>query len=451
MYIKKGAMSERKVESMLRTIVIVSLAVAMTSGLVAQQPPNPTPVTITLQDALGLARENASIYRAAVTDAAVAHEDKVQARATLLPSVNYTTEYLYTKGNGEHKNAPAFVANNFVHEYIAQGNGHENINLAGGLIADYRRAAAAEALSQSKREIAARGLVVTVVQNFYGLIVAQRSYANAQQAAAEARHFLTISQQLEHGGEVAHSDVVKAQIQYNSTSRDLQEAGLAMEKARLDLSVLIFPTFNENFTAVDGLELPEPLPSIEEARAMAAKNNPELRAAIAAVQVARHEVQSAWAEHFPTLTLDVWYGIDSAHFATSSDGVSNLGYSAAGTLNVPIFNWGSTQSKVKQAELRKTQSAVELSAAQRQAIANLRKFYAEAQTARAELDTLRQSAELTADSLRLSNLRYQAGEATALEVVDAQNTLVQARNSYDQGQSRYRIAVATLQTITGAF
>ena len=97
------------------------------------------------------------------------------------------------------------------------------------------------------------------------------------------------------------------------------------------------PTFNENFTAVDGLELPEPLPSIEEAQAMAAKNNPELRAAIAAVQVARHEVQSAWAEHFPTLTLDVWYGIDSAHFATSSDGINNLGYSAAGTLNVPIF------------------------------------------------------------------------------------------------------------------
>ena len=446
-------MSERKVESMLRTIVIVSLAVAMTSGLVAQQLPNPTPepLTITLQDALGLARENASIYRAAVTDAAVAHEDKVQARAALLPGISYTTEYLYTEGNGEHKNGPSFVANNFVHEYIAQGNGHENINLAGGLIADYRRAAAAEALAQEKREIAARGLVVTVVQNFYGLIVAQRSYANAQQAAAEARHFLTISQQLEHGGEVAHSDVVKAQIQYNSTSRDLQEAALAMEKARLDLSVLIFPTFNENFTAVDGLELPEPLPSIEEAQAMAAKNNPELRAAIAAVQVARHEVQSAWAAHFPTLTLDVWYGIDSAHFATSTDGVSNLGYSAAATLNVPIFNWGATQSKVKQAQLRKTQSEVELTAAQRQAIANLRNFYAEAQTARAELDTLRQSAELAADSLRLTNLRYQAGEATALEVVDAQNTLVQARNSYNQGQSRYRIAVATLQTITGAF
>jgi outer membrane protein len=48
-------------------------------------------------------------------------------------------------------------------------------------------------------------------------------------------------------------------------------------------------------------------------------------------------------------------------------------------------------------------------------------------------------------------LRYQAGEATALEVVDAQNTLTTARNAYDDGEQRYGVAVATLQTITGPF
>lgn len=439
---------------MLRFVTVVVAVIVMSTCLSAQKPGNSNPnevLKITLQDALDLARNNAMSYRAAITDARIAHEDKVQARAALLPSVNYATEYLYTEGNGEHTNAPAFVANNFVHEYIAQGNGHENVNLAGGLISDYRRAAAAEALAEAKREVAARGLVVTVVQNFYGVIVAQRAYMNAEQATAEAQHFLTISQQLEHGGEVAHSDVVKAQIQYNSASRDLQEARLTMGKAHLDLAVLIFPNFKDNFVAVNGLEVHPPLPTFEETQAMAAKNNPELRAALEATQVARREVRSAWAAHFPTLSLDVWYGIDSPHFATATDHISNLGYSAAATLNVPIFNWGATQSKVKQAQLRRRQSEVELSAAQRGAIADLRNFYTEAETARAELDTLRQSAELAAESLHLTNLRYQAGEATALEVVDVQNTSVQARNAYDQGESRYRVAIATLQTITGTF
>jgi len=55
------------------------------------------------------------------------------------------------------------------------------------------------------------------------------------------------------------------------------------------------------------------------------------------------------------------------------------------------------------------------------------------------------------ESLRLTLLRYQAGEATALEVVDAQTTASQARSAYDDGLLRYRIAVANLQTLTGTF
>jgi outer membrane protein TolC len=46
-------------------------------------------------------------------------------------------------------------------------------------------------------------------------------------------------------------------------------------------------------------------------------------------------------------------------------------------------------------------------------------------------------------------LRYQAGEATALEVVDAQNTVTQARNGYDEGLARYRVVFTNLQILTG--
>jgi outer membrane protein TolC len=86
---------------MIRTIATVAVAIVVSTSLPAQQAANSTSnglLTITLQDALDLARKNAATYRAAVTDAAIAHEDKVQARAGLLPSVSYTTEYLYTEG-----------------------------------------------------------------------------------------------------------------------------------------------------------------------------------------------------------------------------------------------------------------------------------------------------------------------------------------------------------------
>jgi outer membrane protein TolC len=92
-----------------------------------------------------------------------------------------------------------------------------------------------------------------------------------------------------------------------------------------------------------------------------------------------------------------------------------------------------------------------LSFTQRQLLGNIRNFYAEAQTARSELESLARSAELAAESLHLTTLRYQAGEATVLEVVDAQNTSTMAQNAYDDGEVRFRLAVAHLQTLTGNF
>jgi outer membrane protein TolC len=56
---------------------------------------------------------------------------------------------------------------------------------------------------------------------------------------------------------------------------------------------------------------------------------------------------------------------------------------------------------------------------------------------------------LAQESLRLTLLRYQAGESSALEVVDAQNTLTLSRNAYDDGLTRYRIAVSNLQILMG--
>jgi outer membrane protein TolC len=417
------------------------------------------PLTITFQNALQRARQNSPDYRSAVTDLGLASEDRVQARAALLPDVNYNTSFIYTQGVGAFAvscqsstlGCPTsrFIANNGVHEYISQGNAHEALSLTN--IADYRRSAAALAQARAKAEIATRGLVVTITQAYYGMVVAQRKYANAQRAAAESARFLDVSQKLENGGEVAHSDVLKAQIQNQQQQRDLQEAQIAMERSRLDLAVILFPDFNQNFTVVDDLQAPEPLPTFPEVEAAGKKNNPDLRAALAAYQVASHEVTAAWGGLLPSLSLDYFYGIDANQFALRSNGVHNLGYSTVATLQIPIFSWGADRSKLKQAELRRDQAHVELSYAQRQLLSHLRQFYSEAETARAEMDSLASSAQMAAESMRLTTLRYQAGESTVLEVVDAQNTLTQSRNAYDDGQSRYRVAIATLQTLTGNF
>ena len=422
-----------------------------------QQGPAPAaPIRLTLQDALDRARKNSTQYQAALTSAGLAREDRTQARDALLPSVAYNNSAIYTQGTGatQAKNTGfpvVFIANNAVHEYISQANIHEAIDVAS--VAAWRRASAAAAVARAQAEIASRGLVVTVVQSFYNVAAAQHKLETAKRGADEGDRFLKITQELEHGGEVAHSDVIKAELQMQDRRRQLQETQLMLLNARLDFSVLIFPDFNDNFEVVDDLHAAVPLPTLAEVQQQAARDNPSVRAALAAVQEANHDVLGARAGYLPSLALDYFYGIDAVHFAVNTavgnQKFSNLGSSIVGSLNIPIWNWGATQSRVKQADLRRAQAKRELSLAQRTLLAEMQSLYAEAETALNEQEGWKRSAELAEDSLRLTTLRYTQGEATVLEVVDAQTTYAQANAGYQDGAVRYRVALANLQTLTG--
>jgi outer membrane protein TolC len=407
------------------------------------------PLRLTLQDALNLARKNDPTYHGALTEAGVAREDHAQSRDALLPGVNFTTSALYTQSNAK---VARFIANNAAHEYVSQGNVHEVFDLA--TFSFYRRSAALAAAAKARAEVASRGLVVTVVQNYFAVAAAEQKLSVARRTADEGEKFFELTQNLEKGGEVAHSDVIKAELQVQERRRQLQEAQLALLNARLDLAVLLFPDFNDNFELADDLHAGVPLPPRGEFEAQASHENPDIRAALSAVQAAGQDVNSARAGYLPSVSLDYWYGIDAERYATytaTSGGgkLNNLGASAMATLNLPLWNWGATQSRVRQAELKRDQAKLELSFTQRKLLAEMRSRYSEAETSLNELAGLQRSAELAADSLRLTTLRYKNGEATVLEVVDAQTTFSQVNAAYQDGALRYRVALANLQTLTG--
>ena len=129
----------------------------------------------------------------------------------------------------------------------------------------------------------------------------------------------------------------------------------------------------------------------------------------------------------------------------------NLGYFLTAALTVPVWDWGTLRSKLHQAEYKQQSAKAALDLTKRSDLSELYATYDEAMVARAALDEARETAELAAESLRLTSLRYAAGASLASEVVDAETTLVTARNAYADAQVRYRTLLAALQTFTGSF
>jgi outer membrane protein TolC len=243
--------------------------------------------------------------------------------------------------------------------------------------------------------------------------------------------------------------VIKAELQQQQRQRELADTQLSAEKARLELGVLLFsdPATPYSLAAA---EAPPLLPERAAVDAAARANNPELRRALASVQVGNAETLGAQAALLPDLALNFTYGIDAPEFASGGpNGTRNLGYSASATVDIPVWDWLTTERKVKEARVRADVARVEVSAAQRRLLAELAEFYDEANVARQQLASLDGSVVEARESLRLTNLRYVDGESSVLDVVDAQNTLSSAETAQTDGVVRYQLALAQLQTLTG--
>jgi outer membrane protein TolC len=420
------------------------------------------PMSITLVEAIRRAEINEPTFAAVRAQAQIVSLDRGIARAALLPNVLYHNQFIYTQPNGLRDTTTGqqnfvFIANDGVHEYFSQASVTETLGLvqAGAV----RVANAASARANAELEVARRGLVAATSGLFYGVQASERRLVVLKAANDEAASFVALTEKREAAREAAHADVLKAELTLEQRSRDLADATLVRDRARLELAVLLFADPMTPYT-VDLPTQPPPLPAMADVQAAARQRNPDLASALAALRQSDAEVVVAKAAYLPALVLNFAYGIDANQFAKHGRTIDigtalppqtprNLGYSIAGTLDIPVWDWFATEHRVKQTEVRRDAVRVALTAAQKRLVVNLQDNYAEAQTAEHALASLGITVETAQESLRLTELRYTSGEATVLEVVDAETALYGAQAAREDGQVRYQQALSNLEILTG--
>lgn len=434
--------------------IVTALVVAASAQTYA---PPQAPVRLTLAQAIARAEKNEPAFASAKANRAVSQLERTNARAALLPTATFHNEAIYTEPNGVPSSrigqvtdapSPVFIANNAVREYASQGVFNETLGL--GQFAAIHLADANAARAAAELEVARRGLVSTVVTLYFNVSSGSSKVDVAREALDEANHFVDITQKREAQREAAHADVLKAQLIQQQRERDLRDAQVAATKSRLELGVLLYPDPTTGFELAPVSSTIMVLPERSTMLELAGQNNPELRGALASVQASQATTLSAQAALLPQLNLNFTYGIDATNFAVNGpEGVRNLGYAMSAQLDIPVWDWLTTERKIKAGHLQETAAKAALTAAQRRAIADLQESYAEAEAANQQLASLDLSVTTARESLRLMQLRYVNGESTVLEVVDAQSALTSAENATIDGHARYQVALANLQTLTG--
>ena len=407
---------------------------------------------LTLDEALRLANAQASTYQSAVLNERIAEEELKQAEAAFKPRVSAPLSYIYTSPAlglppGEPR-APSFIANNAISEYEAFVNVSGDVDVAGKLRATVRKNRALLAAAHAGTEAARRALAQAVIEAYYGLALstAQRTAAAGNLSAAE--EFERVTSLLLSGGEVPAVDLTRAQLQTLSRRDELEKARVNEEVAAGALRVFVGYDFTRAIAATDlTLELPKDS-ELQQFQAADIARRPEFLQLEQQLRAAQQEIRIAHAERLPSLSYSVNGGFDT----DSLKGPrlkEHSGVSAAVSLNIPIFDWGATRSKERQARLQLQVAENEQKIAERGFTQQFYAARAQAANAAARIALARDGVVKAQDNVTASIARYRAGEAQIVEVTDAQTTLVAQRAALYQAIFDYHIALARLQQATG--
>jgi outer membrane protein TolC len=405
-----------------------------------------------LDEAVRLASAQASAFQQAGLNERIAAEDVRQARAAFLPRVTGPLDYIYTspaRGTppGEPR-APSFIANNAISEYQALVSVTGDIDITGKLRSTLQRNRALLEAARAGTEVARRALEQATVEAYYGLALASARRRSAEQNLAAAEEFENITSLLLGGGEVAPVDLTRAQLQTTQRRDELERAHTDEAVAADALRVLVGYDFARPIATTD-LSMGVPVADeIERITTDTISRRPEFAQFDAERRAAEQEIRIARAERLPQLSYTINGGFDTDSLRPPRLN-EHTGVSAAVNVTIPIFDFGASKSRERQARLR-----AEVAESQRaQAIRGFyQQFYAartEALSATARIRLAGTGIAQAEDNLNASIARYRAGEATIIEVTDAQTALAAQRLAFYQAFFDYQTARARLIQAAG--
>jgi outer membrane protein len=230
-------------------------------------------------------------------------------------------------------------------------------------------------------------------------------------------------------GDLTITDVAQSRARLAVAEGDLRQAEANLIAARETYIRLVG-------RPASGLEAPPPLPglpdTLEEAIAAALAHNPNLEAARLRAEAAGFDTKAAGAGRLPTLGLFV-NGQYSDFFGTLGGPVAaqfvqrETTANAGVRLTIPLFQGGLPAARQRQAGARESAALEDVIAAERQVIAETRSTFANWQAANQVIKSAQaavEAAELSLEGVRAEN---SIGNRTVLDVLNAEQELLQAR------------------------
>jgi len=283
----------------------------------------------------------------------------------------------------------------------------------------------------------ARDLVVTAVgANYFQTIAAA---ARLETAEAQVRTAQALSDQASDrlkAGVAASIDDLRARVELQTRQQQVIAARNNLSKQKLTLARIIGLPLGQEFEIAEKAQFDSVAGlTVDEVLQRAYANRADFQAAEAQVRVAELARRAATAEHYPTININADYGASGVNIGNSRNT-----YDVSGELRIPIFAGGHTHGDVLQAEASLQQSRSQLENLRGQIDQDVRNALFDLQSASDQVAVAKSNVDLAGQTLDQSQDRFKAGVTDNIEVVQAQESVAAADESYIESLYAYNLA-----------
>lgn len=397
---------------------------------------------LTIDEALRIAEQNAFEVRIARSSVEKTRQQVNEVRGNLGPQVRVTTAY--TRFDKEIK-AEGSVVRPF-DQTESQLVLSMPLDITGVLKRGLAASSIAVKVAQANLASERNDLRLNVRSAYFDVLQAQAQVKVFEEALDSAQKRLRNTELEYQAGAKARVDVLRFQTQVQQAESDLIAAKNGLSLSKNAFNNTLGRPIETPFELVEESALPTVEGDEKSLAETAAKNRPELRAFRYNAEVLKNIRIAEERGLLPSLSFSA---IHSRNW--NAQGQSTQDQSTFGQINlsIPVWDSGITRARVKAARQDEEQNKIRTEQTELAISLEVRQAYTNLANAKARWDVAKKQVEFAAESFRLANVRYEAGEGILLEVTDAQAELTRARVQLVAATYEYLTTYAQLQRALG--
>jgi outer membrane protein len=403
--------------------------------------------TLTLQRCLELAKSYS--LKARVSDVAIrgSELEREELQTTKLPQVKLSSEASYAPNSGTHGYDPAITDGGQLGGRIAVQQSLYDAgvrSLRSDQLSTERNALVKE------KQITERDLVFAVEQLFIEALRSQNEIGLQQQSIKQLKDYLELVQQLTKGGQASYTDVLKTQVQLQTSERSLQRAHESLASAKYALAEVMGRSIDTSFAIEGSIESLLAVP-LKDGSTLDLSQNLDVTLAQLNVSKSAFDIEIQKSERLPVVSAFADAGlltsIDNLRLP-SSERSGMFGYMVGLSLEVPLFTWGATDLRAQKKQLATDALGLQLEAIRRSVTTEFQKTQMQLRRVEERVASLRVSLKAADENFVLTKSKYASGGVLSLEVLSAQQLLMDLKLDELQTLADRQALLAKMEQIT---